>query len=67
MASHLGQIILTNLPTNYCTASKETQNLGQILVLKSELLNDTEFINVQFTGEYGQKRLSLDFAKLEQL
>jgi hypothetical protein len=40
---------------------------GEGIVLKSEMVNDTEFIEVQFEGKYGKKRLSMDFAKLEKL
>jgi len=28
---------------------------------------DTEFVDVQFQGKHGKKRLSMDFAKLENL
>jgi len=40
---------------------------GDGIVLKSEMLNDTEFLEVQFAGKHGKKRLSMDFAKLEKL
>ncbi|HLQ11173.1 MAG TPA: ATP-dependent helicase [Ktedonobacteraceae bacterium] len=40
---------------------------GDGIVLKSELVNDTEFLDVQFAGKHGKKRLSMDFAKLEKL
>lgn len=40
---------------------------GEGIVLKSELEGKTEFVNVQFDGEHGMKRLSMDFAKLEKL
>jgi DNA helicase-2/ATP-dependent DNA helicase PcrA len=40
---------------------------GDGFVLKSEMEQDTEFVEVQFQGKHGKKRLSLDFAKLEKL
>jgi DNA helicase-2/ATP-dependent DNA helicase PcrA len=40
---------------------------GEGIVLKSEMVNGTEFLDVQFTGKSGKKRLSMDFAKLEKL
>src|SRR5258707_3278889 len=40
---------------------------GDGIVLKSEMLNDTEFLDVQFAGKHGKKRLSMDFANLEKL
>lgn len=40
---------------------------GNGLVLKSEMEQSTEFVEVQFEGKVGKKRLSLDFAKLEKL
>ncbi len=40
---------------------------GEGIVLKSEMVNSTEFLDVQFTGQHGKKRLSMDFAKLEKL
>ena len=40
---------------------------GEGIVLKSEIVNGTEFLDVQFAGKHGKKRLSMDFAKLEKL
>ncbi|HLI05821.1 MAG TPA: UvrD-helicase domain-containing protein [Ktedonobacteraceae bacterium] len=40
---------------------------GQGVILKSEMERGTEFVEVQFGGKYGKKRLSMDFAKLEKL
>lgn len=40
---------------------------GTGVILKSEMEGSTEFVEVQFKGEYGKKRLSMDFAKLEKL
>src|SRR5712692_780863 len=40
---------------------------GDGIVLKSEMVNDTEFLDVQFAGKHGKKRLSMDFANLEKL
>ncbi len=37
------------------------------VILKSEMERGTEFVEVQFGGKYGKKRLSMDFAKLEKL
>lgn len=40
---------------------------GDGIVLKSEMEQQTEFVEVQFQGKHGKKRLSMDFAKLEKL
>lgn len=40
---------------------------GDGLILKSEMEQGTEFVDVQFQGKAGKKRLSMDFAKLEKL
>ena len=40
---------------------------GDGLVLKSEMDSGTEFVEVQFQGKHGKKRLSMDFAKLEKI
>jgi DNA helicase-2/ATP-dependent DNA helicase PcrA len=40
---------------------------GEGIVLKSEMEQGTEFVEVQFGGKQGKKRLSMDFAKLEKL
>jgi DNA helicase-2/ATP-dependent DNA helicase PcrA len=40
---------------------------GTGVILKSEMEGNTEFVEVQFRGEHGKKRLSMDFAKLEKL
>jgi len=40
---------------------------GEGVILKSEMEEDTEFVDVQFQGKHGKKRLSMDFAKLENL
>ena len=40
---------------------------GVGVILKSEMEGNTEFVEVQFKGEYGKKRLSMDFAKLDKL
>jgi len=59
------------------TKSKEQQfkpgdrvrhdKFGDGIVLKSEMEAGTEFVEVQFQGKHGKKRLSMDFAKLEKL
>ena len=40
---------------------------GEGVILKSEMEQQTEFVEVQFQGKAGKKRLSMDFAKLEKL
>lgn len=40
---------------------------GEGIILKSEMEGDTEFVEVQFQGTLGKKRLSMDFAHLEKL
>lgn len=40
---------------------------GEGIILESEMEQNTEFVEVQFQGKYGKKRLSLDFAKLEKI
>ncbi|BCL81979.1 DNA helicase [Ktedonobacteria bacterium brp13] len=40
---------------------------GDGIILKSEMESGTEFVEVQFQGKHGKKRLSMDFAKLEKL
>ncbi|HEX4206686.1 MAG TPA: UvrD-helicase domain-containing protein [Ktedonobacteraceae bacterium] len=40
---------------------------GEGVVLKSELEEETEFVEIQFHGKFGKKRLSMDFANLEKL
>jgi DNA helicase-2/ATP-dependent DNA helicase PcrA len=40
---------------------------GEGIVLKSEMEQGTEFVEVQFGGKQGKKRLSMDFARLEKL
>ena len=40
---------------------------GEGTILKSEMQEDTEFVEVQFGSKFGKKRLSMDFAKLEKL
>ncbi|HEV2583335.1 MAG TPA: UvrD-helicase domain-containing protein [Ktedonobacteraceae bacterium] len=40
---------------------------GEGIILKSEMEQQTEFVEVQFHGKHGKKRLSLDFARLEKL
>ena len=40
---------------------------GEGVVLKSEMIQGTEFVDVQFHGKHGKKRLSMDFAKLEKI
>jgi DNA helicase-2/ATP-dependent DNA helicase PcrA len=40
---------------------------GDGIVLKSEMEAHTEFVEVQFQGKHGKKRLSMDFAHLEKL
>ncbi len=42
-------------------------NFGEGIVLKSEMEEQTEFVEVQFQGNFGKKRLSMDFARLEKL
>lgn len=40
---------------------------GNGIILKSEMEGGTEFVEVQFQGKHGKKRLSLDFAKLDKI
>ena len=40
---------------------------GEGIILKSDMEQGTEFVEVQFYGKNGKKRLSMDFAKLEKL
>ena len=40
---------------------------GQGIILKSEMEEQTEFVEVQFQGKHGKKRLSMDFARLEKI
>lgn len=40
---------------------------GEGIILKSEMEQQTEFVEVQFQGKVGKKRLSMDFAKLEKI
>src|SRR6266568_2648061 len=40
---------------------------GEGIILRSEMEQNTEFVEVQFQGKHGKKRLSLDFAKLEKI
>ncbi len=40
---------------------------GDGIILKSEMEGETEFVEVQFQGNFGKKRLSMDFANLEKL
>jgi len=52
----------------YKPGDKVRHNIfGGGIVLKSEMEQDTEFVEVQFEGKIGKKRLSMDFAKLEKL
>src|SRR6266702_3456470 len=41
--------------------------IGEGIILRSEMEQNTEFVEVQFQGKHGKKRLSLDFAKLEKI
>jgi DNA helicase II / ATP-dependent DNA helicase PcrA len=40
---------------------------GDGIILKSEMESGTEFVEVQFQGKHGKKRLSLDFARLDKI
>jgi ATP-dependent Clp endopeptidase proteolytic subunit ClpP len=40
---------------------------GEGIILKSDMEQNTEFVEVQFQGKHGKKRLSMDFAKLEKI
>jgi len=40
---------------------------GEGIIIKSEMEQGTEFVEVQFQGKHGKKRLSMDFAKLEKI
>ncbi len=52
----------------YKPGDKVLHNLfGRGTILKSEMEQNTEFVEVQFEGKVGKKRLSMDFAKLEKL
>jgi DNA helicase II / ATP-dependent DNA helicase PcrA len=51
----------------YKPGDKVRHNIfGGGIILKSEMEQDTEFVEVQFEGRIGKKRLSMDFAKLEK-
>jgi DNA helicase-2/ATP-dependent DNA helicase PcrA len=64
-------------PVGEATRPKEPQfhagdrvrhaTFGEGIVLKSEMEQSTEFVEVQFAGKVGKKRLSIDFARLEKL
>ncbi|HTI13888.1 MAG TPA: UvrD-helicase domain-containing protein [Dictyobacter sp.] len=66
-----------NSTTNQPKKSKEQRfkagdrvhhdKFGDGIILKSEMESGTEFVDVQFQGTHGKKRLSLDFARLEKL
>ena len=43
------------------------EKFGEGVVVKSEFEGKTEFVDVQFQGNHGRKRLSMDYAKLEKL
>jgi ATP-dependent DNA helicase UvrD/PcrA len=43
------------------------EKFGEGIILKSEMEQNTEFVEVQFQGKHGKKRLSMDFAKLEKI
>ena len=40
---------------------------GDGIILKSEMQEQTEFVEVQFSAKFGKKKLSMDFAKLEKI
>ena len=40
---------------------------GEGIIITSEMEQGTEFVEVQFQGKHGKKRLSMDFAKLEKI
>ncbi len=40
---------------------------GDGIILKSEMQEQTEFVEVQFGAKFGKKKLSMDFAKLEKI
>ena len=40
---------------------------GDGIILKSEMQEQTEFVEVQFNAKIGKKKLSMDFAKLEKI
>src|SRR5260370_9504168 len=40
---------------------------GDRIILKSEMEQDTEFVEVQFPGKHGKKTVNMDFAKLEKI
>jgi ATP-dependent DNA helicase UvrD/PcrA len=40
---------------------------GEGTILKSEMEQQTEFVEVQFHGKHGKKRLSMDFARLDKM
>jgi DNA helicase-2/ATP-dependent DNA helicase PcrA len=43
------------------------EKFGEGIILTSEMEQNTEFVEVQFQGKHGKKRLSMDFAKLEKI
>jgi DNA helicase-2/ATP-dependent DNA helicase PcrA len=43
------------------------EKFGEGIILKSEMEQNTEFVEVQFQGKHGKKRLSMDFAKLDKI
>ena len=40
---------------------------GKGIILNSEMVQGTQFVEVQFQGIHGKKRLSMDYARLEKL
>jgi len=57
-------------PASFLTPAKSKSQQykpGEGIILKSEMEQNTEFVEVLFQGKHGKKRLSMDFAKLEKL
>jgi DNA helicase II / ATP-dependent DNA helicase PcrA len=76
-SSPSGQKLPPTPPTHKPDKPKEQQykpgdkvrhdKFGEGVILKSEMEQNTEFVEVQFQGKTGKKRLSMDFAKLEKI
>ncbi len=69
LAQRMIQLLSSLKSTHQFKAGDKVRHtkFGEGVVVKSELVQNTEFVDVQFNGPYGKKRLSLDFAKLEKL
>ncbi len=68
LANRMIQLLVSLKSNKYKPGDKVRHNkFGEGIVLKSEMVSGTEFLEVQFSGRYEKKRLSMDYAKLEKL